>query len=127
MHTRSRVSAIFAVAMLTSAGLTQAAPILDSKFKADSLQHRVWAVPDRALNGADNPSVPESILLQLYRPATTSDPADDSIMAAASFLALDAAVTGSAEPALATTLLSEPAPFALLVAALGGLFLRRRS
>ena len=131
MHTHSLVSPIFAAAMLMSAGVTQAAPILDSEFNAGIQKHGVWAVRDRA-QGADNPSVPESVLLQLYRHSTTLDKvagpvdsAEDSIMESASFRGLAEPTTALAEPPLATTL-SEPAPVALLVAAFGGLFMRRR-
>ena len=128
MRTHSLAAAILGAVMQTSLGVTGAAPIFDSDFNAD-IQHGVWAVRDRALQRADNLSVPESILLQLYRPATTSnqvDPVEDSTLESTSFRALAAPTTAPAEPAFATTLLSEPAPFALLIAALGGLFLRRR-
>jgi hypothetical protein len=130
-HNGSLVAPILAAVILASAELTQAAPILDSEFNTD-IQHRVWAVRDPALQRADNPSVPESVLLQLYRHATTLDQvagpvdrAEDAIMESDSFRALAEPTTALGEPALVTAL-GEPAPFALLAAALGGLFFRRR-
>src|SRR6478736_4730578 len=117
MHTHSVVSAIFAAAMLTWAGVTQAAPILDSELNAGIQKHGVWAVRDRA-QGADNPSVPESVLLQLYRHSTTLDKVagpvqsgEDSIMESASFRGLAGPTTALVERAPATAL-SEPAPVA---------------
>ena len=130
-HKGSLVAPILVGVILASAGLTQAAPILDSEFNTD-IKHRVWAVRDPALQRADNLSAPESVLLQLYRHPTTLDQVDgpvdrseDSIMESDSFRTLAEPTTALGEPALATTL-GEPAPFALLLAALGGVFLRRR-
>ena len=127
MHTRGLVSPILAALMLASGGVVGAAPIVDSESNTGIQQHRVWAVRDRAPQRADNLSVPESVLLQLYRHSTTLNQVGpvDSIVESASFQALASPTAALVEPAPRTTI-SEPAPFALLVAALGGLFLRRR-
>ena len=87
MHTRGLVSPILAALMLASGGVVGAAPIVDSESNTGIQQHRVWAVRDRAPQRADNLSVPESVLFQLYRHSTTLNQVGpvDSIVESASF------------------------------------------